>query len=110
MPSPISTRVRACVIAGIVTGATMSGLATAHATPAVPSIPTVSVAGACQSYWPTPYQVCGAIRDLYNSLGGPNSGLSFPTANEVTHPDGTKSQTFINGTIIWTAATGAYVS
>ena len=66
MPSPISSRVRACVIAGIVTGATMSGLATAHATPAVPSIPTVSVAGACQSYWPTPYQVCGAIRDLYN--------------------------------------------
>ena len=106
----MSTRARTLVVAGIITAATMSGLATAHATPAVPGVPTVSVAGTCQSYWPSPYLVCGEIRDLYNSLGGPSGSLSFPKTAEITNPDGSTQQAFINGTITWTAATGAYVS
>ena len=63
----------------------------------------------CQSYWPSPYLVCGEIRDFYASLGGPSGALSFPKAAEVTNPDGSKQQAFINGTIAWTAATGAYI-
>lgn len=109
MHSPSRTPVRAFAVAGIIAGATFSGLTTAHATPALPAVPTVSVAGNCQSYWPSPYEVCGEIRDLYNSLGGPSGSLSFPNAAEITNPDGSKQQTFIKGTIIWTAATGAYV-
>lgn len=42
----------------------------------------------CQVYWPAPYEVCGAIKDKYNSLGGPNSFLLWPTTNELTNPDG----------------------
>ena len=110
MPSPINTRAHVLVIAGIITAATLSSIATAQATPAVPAVPTVSVAGTCQSYWPSPYLVCDEIRDLYNSLGGPSGSLSFPKDAEVPNPDGSKQQTFVNGTITWTATGGAHVS
>ncbi|MBJ8339529.1 hypothetical protein JGU71_11590 [Antrihabitans sp. YC3-6] len=110
MHSPINTFVRAFAVAGIITGTTLFGFTTASAGPAEPGVPTVAVAGNCQSYWPSPYQVCAEIRDLYNSIGGPSGSLSFPKAAEFTNPDGSKYQTFINGTIAWTAATGAYVS
>ncbi|MEU4313445.1 hypothetical protein [Nocardia sp. NPDC024068] len=66
-------------------------------------------AEACQVYWPAPYQVCGAIRDKYNALGGPNSFLLWPTSGELTNPDGAgKRTTFQNGPIYWSAGGGAH--
>ncbi|BAH56074.1 hypothetical protein ROP_pROB01-05750 (plasmid) [Rhodococcus opacus B4] len=67
------------------------------------------VAVGCQTYWPFPYEVCGAIRDKYNSLGGPGSFLSYPNSPEYTNPDGYGKRTqFLNGPIYWSAATGAH--
>lgn len=66
-------------------------------------------AAGCQTYWPSPYEVCGVIRDKYNSLGGPASFLSFPNSPEYTNPNNTGKRTqFLNGPIYWSAATGAH--
>lgn len=66
-------------------------------------------AAGCQTYWPFPYEVCGVIRDKYNSLGGPSSFLSYPNSPEYTNPDGFGKRTqFLNGPIYWSAATGAH--
>lgn len=63
----------------------------------------------CQVYWPAPYEVCGAIRDKYNALGGPNSFLLFPKTNELTNPDGIGKRTeFLNGPIYWSPQGGAH--
>ncbi|MFI9404916.1 hypothetical protein [Nocardia sp. NPDC052316] len=70
---------------------------------------SASAPDGCQVYWPAPYEVCGAIRDKYNELGGPNSFLLFPTSNELTNPDGVgKRSTFQNGPIYWSPAGGAH--
>ncbi|MBJ8339527.1 LGFP repeat-containing protein [Antrihabitans sp. YC3-6] len=67
------------------------------------------VAAGCQVYWPSPYEVCGAIKDKYNSLGGPGSFLSFPNSPELTNPGNTGARTqFLNGPIYWSGATGAH--
>lgn len=67
------------------------------------------VAPGCQVYWPAPYEVCGAIRDKYNELGGPNSFLLFPKTNELTNPDGIGKRTeFLNGPIYWSPQGGAH--
>lgn len=67
------------------------------------------VAAGCQVYWPAPYEVCGLIKDKYNSLGGPNSFLKFPISNELTNPGNTgKRSEFMVGPIYWSAATGAH--
>ncbi|WP_134999794.1 LGFP repeat-containing protein [Rhodococcus sp. 311R] len=64
----------------------------------------------CKSYWPSPYQVCGPIRDLYDSIGGPTSSLGFPKSAESLDPDGIGKQSeFFGGIIRWTPSTGAYV-
>ncbi|WP_306358718.1 MULTISPECIES: hypothetical protein [unclassified Nocardia] len=72
--------------------------------------PRTAVAAAdCSVYWPAPYQVCGAIRDKYDSLGGPNSFLLWPTSDELTNPDGVgKRSTFQNGPIYWHPDAGAH--
>lgn len=63
----------------------------------------------CQTYWPSPFQVCGAIRDHYNKIGGPNSFLTFPRSNELSNPDGAgKRSEFVNGFIYWHPNTGAH--
>ncbi|CDZ87538.1 MULTISPECIES: LGFP repeat-containing protein [Rhodococcus] len=49
---------------------------------------TAFVAPGCQIYWPSEFQVCGAIRDKYNSLGAQFSFLLLPTTHELTNPDG----------------------
>ena len=70
---------------------------------------TTSLTAGCQVYWPFPYEVCGAIKDKYNSLGGPGSFLSYPNSNELTNPGNTGKRTqFLNGPIYWSAATGAH--
>lgn len=68
-----------------------------------------AVAAGCQTYPPTSFQVCGAIRDEYNRLGGPGSFLSFPKSNELTNPDGVgKRSEFLGGNIYWSPSTGAH--
>lgn len=63
----------------------------------------------CSQYWPTEYWVCGAIRDKYVSLGAQGSFLTWPTSEELVNPDGYgRRQTFQNGQIYWSAATGAH--
>jgi uncharacterized protein with LGFP repeats len=74
-----------------------------------PTARTALATAGCQVYWPAPYQVCGAIRDKYNSLGGPNSFLLFPNSDELTNPDGTgKRSVFQNGPIYWSPWGGAH--
>ncbi|MGW0020931.1 hypothetical protein ACWDUD_21640 [Rhodococcus sp. NPDC003382] len=69
----------------------------------------MSLLATCQTYWPSPYSVCGDIRDKYNSLGGPASFLSFPTSGNIVNPGNTGERvTFLNGPIYWSAATGAH--
>ncbi|MBF6270984.1 hypothetical protein IU460_25145 [Nocardia farcinica] len=76
----------------------------------VPEGTTAFIAGeGCSVYWPAPYYVCGAIRVKYDSLGGPNSFLLWPTSEELTNPDGYgKRSHFQNGPIYWSGATGAH--
>ena len=64
----------------------------------------------CMVYWPAwQYSVCGLIRVKYDSLGGPNSFLLWPTSNELTNPDGYgKRSVFTNGPIYWSSASGAH--
>ncbi|WP_228780708.1 NucA/NucB deoxyribonuclease domain-containing protein [Nocardia cyriacigeorgica] len=70
---------------------------------------TASATPGCQVYWPAPYEVCGAIKDKYNELGGPNSFLLWPTSNEIRNPDGVGAHsTFQNGPIYWSPWGGAH--
>ncbi len=63
----------------------------------------------CQVYWPAPFEVCGAIKDKYNELGGPNSFLLWPTTNEIQQPDGIGAHSvFQNGPIYWAPWAGAH--
>ncbi|MGW9567048.1 LGFP repeat-containing protein [Prescottella equi] len=63
----------------------------------------------CQTYWPSPHAVCGAIRDKYNAMGGPASWLNYPTSPEYQNPGNTGARSeFLNGSIYWSAATGAH--
>jgi len=72
-------------------------------------ISTARLTAGCQVYWPSPFEVCGAIRDKYNSLGGPGSFLSFPTTAELTNPNNSGKRTqFLNGPIYWSVAGGAH--
>ena len=67
------------------------------------------VAPGCQLYWPSEFEVCGAIRDKYNSLGAQFSFLLLPTTPELVNPDGYGRRShFQNGPIYWSAATGAH--
>ncbi|AEF43053.1 LGFP repeat-containing protein [Hoyosella subflava] len=63
----------------------------------------------CQTFWPSPHLVCGAILDRYLAMGGPNSWLSLPNSPEYTNPDGVgKRSQFLNGSIYWHPTTGAH--
>ncbi|MFB7470313.1 LGFP repeat-containing protein [Kitasatospora sp. NPDC056184] len=71
--------------------------------------PRASAAADCRVYWPAPYEVCGAIREKYDELGGPNGFLLYPTSDELTNPDGQgKRSVFQNGPIYWSPAGGAH--
>lgn len=84
--------------------------ASAAASPAVGTLAVQTAAAAgCQTYPPTSFQVCGAIRDKYNQMGGPTSFLLLPKSNELTNPGNTgKRSEFLGGNIYWSAATGAH--
>lgn len=63
----------------------------------------------CRTYWPSPYQVCGAIRVKYDALGGPGSFLTWPKSHELATGDQVGRRTeFINGFIYWHPRTGAH--
>ncbi|MFV8382124.1 hypothetical protein [Corynebacterium hindlerae] len=69
----------------------------------------------CRTYWPRPHQVCGAIREKYESLAvawagqTPLSFLGLPKSGELTNPDGVGKRTeFDNGFIYWHPDTGAW--
>lgn len=71
--------------------------------------PTLNSTPGCKVYWPSSVEVCGAIRELYDSIGGPKSFLTFPKSNELTNPDGIGKRTeFVNGFIYWHPETGAH--
>ncbi|MEU4323321.1 hypothetical protein AB0F85_32015 [Nocardia fluminea] len=81
----------------------------AYATPDGSGPGRLLVTPGCQVYWPAPFEVCGAIKDKYNELGGPSSFLLWPTTNELTQPDGIgKRSVFINGPIFWSPWGGAH--
>lgn len=63
----------------------------------------------CEEYWPVPFQVCGEIRNKYNSLGGPGGFLSWPASNELINPDGYgRRSVFVGGLIYWSPNSGAH--
>lgn len=63
----------------------------------------------CRTYWPSPYRVCGAIREKYDALGGPASFLTWPRSDELGVPDGVgRRNEFVNGFIYWHPDVGAH--
>ncbi|WP_231699687.1 LGFP repeat-containing protein [Corynebacterium zhongnanshanii] len=63
----------------------------------------------CRTYWPSPFRVCGAIREKYEQLGGPRSFLTWPKSDELGVPDGVgRRSEFVNGFIYWHPDTGAH--
>lgn len=74
-----------------------------------PGTPTLNARPGCGVYWPVPFEVCGAIKNLYDAIGGPTSFLLLPKSKELTNPDGVgKRSEFVNGFIYWHPRTGAH--
>ena len=70
---------------------------------------TLAATPGCRVFSPMPYEVCGAILQRYEAMGGPNSWLGLPNSPEYTNPDGVgKRSQFINGSIYWHPHTGAH--
>lgn len=70
---------------------------------------TMDAGPGCAVYWPMSFEVCGLIREKYESIGGPTSFLLLPKSNELTNPDGVgKRSEFVNGYIYWHPKTGAH--
>ncbi|AKK08668.1 LGFP repeat-containing protein [Corynebacterium testudinoris] len=63
----------------------------------------------CRTFFFSPHQVCGAILEAYESLGGQFSWLMHPVEPMYLNPDGQGyRQMFRNGFIYWHPNTGAY--
>ncbi len=75
-----------------------------------PSLLAVTPASTrCRTFLFSPHQVCGAILDRYESLGGLFSWLMQPTEPMHLNPDGVGyRQRFQNGFIYWHPSTGAH--
>ncbi|WP_182348832.1 alpha/beta hydrolase-fold protein [Tomitella gaofuii] len=55
------------------------------------------------------YEVQGAIRDKYNTMGAEGGAMGVPTSDETTTPNGIgKYNRFDKGIVYWTAGTGAW--
>ncbi|UZD24234.1 LamG-like jellyroll fold domain-containing protein [Algoriphagus halophytocola] len=68
----------------------------------------------CSIYWSGAtgaFEVHGAIRAKYHSIGGAIGSLGFPTSNESDVPgsSGSKMNSFQNGAIVWFGSAGTYV-
>ncbi|EEI62042.1 LGFP repeat-containing protein, partial [Corynebacterium glucuronolyticum] len=69
---------------------------------------SLRTATGCSVYWPSWFEVCGAIKTKYDQIGGPTSFLNLPKSNELTNPNGVgKRSEFVNGFIYWHPDTGA---
>lgn len=63
----------------------------------------------CRTFWPMPYQVCGAILDRYEQQGAALSWLLLPMEPQSINPDGQGyRQRFMGGSIYWHPGTGAH--
>ncbi|MFC6146792.1 LGFP repeat-containing protein [Corynebacterium nasicanis] len=63
----------------------------------------------CRTFWPSPHQVCGAILQRYEQLGGMTSWLLWPIEPMSANPDGQGyRQRYQNGFIYWHPDTGAH--
>ncbi|WP_297005893.1 LGFP repeat-containing protein, partial [uncultured Corynebacterium sp.] len=63
----------------------------------------------CKVFWPSPYQVCGAILERYEVIGGPVSWLGLPKSNELVNPEGVgRRSEFLGGNIYWHPSHGAH--
>ena len=54
------------------------------------------------------WEVHGAIRDKWTSLGAEGGLLGYPLSNEYGLANGVRASDFQNGVMIWSAATGAH--
>ncbi len=68
-----------------------------------------ALAADCQVYFPSPFAVCGEIRNKYNAMGGPSSFLGLPKTEELQNPGATGFRSeFLHGSIYWSPTTGAH--
>lgn len=68
-----------------------------------------TTAATCQHFPFSPHQVCGAILQRYNQMGGLLSILLDPIGRQIQNPDGVGfHQQFRNGFIFWHPDTGAH--
>lgn len=86
-----------------------------HALPSIDTLGTldaqtmVPAAAHCKTFLFSPHQVCGAILERYEALGGLLSWLMHPIEPMHLNPDGQGyRQRFQNGFIYWHPATGAH--
>lgn len=69
----------------------------------------LAAAAACQTFWPSPYQVCGAILERYVQQGAQFGWMLLPSEGQALNPDGQGyRQRFMNGFIYWHPTTGAH--
>lgn len=86
-----------------------------HALPSIDTLNTldaqtmVPASAHCKTFLFSPHQVCGAILERYEALGGLLSWLMHPIEPMHLNPDGQGyRQRFQNGFIYWHPATGAH--
>lgn len=69
----------------------------------------LAAAAACQTFWPSPHQVCGAILERYIQQGAQFGWMLFPSEGQTLNPDGQGyRQRFMNGFVYWHPTTGAH--
>ncbi|ALC05187.1 hypothetical protein CDES_03675 [Corynebacterium deserti GIMN1.010] len=76
---------------------------------AQPQARGLAAAAACQTFWPSPHQVCGAILERYIQQGAQFGWMLLPTEGQALNPDGQGyRQRFMAGFIYWNPSTGAH--
>lgn len=74
-----------------------------------PQARTLAAAASCQTFWPSPHQVCGAILERYIQQGAQFGWMLLPTEGQALNPDGQGyRQRFMAGFIYWHPTTGAH--
>lgn len=74
-----------------------------------PQTRALAAAAACQTFWPSPHQVCGAILERYIQQGAQFGWMLLPSEGQALNPDGQGyRQRFMTGFIYWHPTTGAH--